>query len=324
MHENSQLPEQPKSVSVVIPAFNEAPRIAKLIHTINEQCPAECQLEIIVIDDASTDETAQQAISAGAIVASRLTSNDGGNPAASRNLGAAISHGDLIIFLDADCMPYKNWLNQLLLRCVSNAVVSGSLELPDGLSFSARLDYYTGWYNFHPSRPAGEVMNAPPCNLAVNRVSFFSTEGFTEKHPIAYSHEELAWQAELLQQGSTLYFEPTAIADHFNRPGFKNLFRRNYRWGYSAIEAKSSTKNTQAPWLYKHVNLLIITSPLFSILSTGYIVWRWVQAKKIEPILCLPIIFLIRISYTIGMVTGELHRKHRSSNDLYDHRPRWE
>lgn len=324
MQNDSQLTKQAKSISVVIPAFNEERRIATIIHTIYEQCPTENKLEIIVVDDASTDETAQRATSAGAIVASRLTSNDGGNPAASRNFGAAISHGELIIFLDADCIPYENWLNQLLFRCESNAVVSGSLALPKGLSFSARLDYYAGWYNFHPSRPAGEVMNAPPCNLAVNRDLFLSTEGFTEKHPVAYAHEELAWQAEVLQSGYTLYFEPAAIAYHFNRPGFRNLFRRNYRWGYSAIEAKSPSKNAQASWLYRHENLLIVTSPIFAVVSTAYITWRWMQAKKLEPLLCFPIIFLLRIAYTIGMVTGGRHWSHRLSNDISEHRPRWE
>ena len=48
----------PFSVSIVIPAFNEARTIARVIHAAREQCPA---AEIIVVDDASRDGTADQA-----------------------------------------------------------------------------------------------------------------------------------------------------------------------------------------------------------------------------------------------------------------------
>ena len=63
----------------------------------------------------------------------------------------------------------------------------------------------------------------------------------TEQQPVAYAHEELAWQAEVRRRGGHIVFDPEAIVFHYNRPGFGNLLRRNYRWGYSAIESKSPT-----------------------------------------------------------------------------------
>ena len=113
--------------------------------------------------------------------------------------------------------------------------------MPAGLSTSARLDYYCGWYHVHPRRPPRHVPNHPPGNLSVRRSAFAATCGFSEREPLAYAHEELEWQAELQRNGGKIYFEPRAVAYHWNRPGFGNLLRRNYRWAYSSIEGKAES-----------------------------------------------------------------------------------
>src|SRR5262245_25473693 len=58
----------PFSVSIVIPAFNEGRTIGQVIGAALAQCP---DAEVIVVDDASKDDTAQQAEAAGARVICR-------------------------------------------------------------------------------------------------------------------------------------------------------------------------------------------------------------------------------------------------------------
>ena len=98
-------------------------------------------------------------------------------------------------------------------------VVGGSLDLPPHLPASARCDYYCGWYHVHSARPSGKVPNHPPGNLSVRRQLFADSVGFTEQHPIAYAHEELAWQSEVQRRGIEIFFQPSAIVYHRNRPG---------------------------------------------------------------------------------------------------------
>ena len=213
------------------------------------------EIEVLVVDDGSTDDTAEAASEAGAKVI-RLDGTGGGNPARARNQGAAASRGDPIVFLDADCTPRDGWLDRLLAAHDGGIeVVGGSLGLPPGLSPSARCDYYCGWYHVHPRRAAGFVKHHPPCNLSVRREAFLSTAGFLELHPAAYAHEELQWQAELQSRGGRIYFEPAAAVDHHNRPGFAQLLRRNYRWAYSAIETKAQSGVARMSWLYRYPRL---------------------------------------------------------------------
>jgi glycosyltransferase involved in cell wall biosynthesis len=316
--------EAERTVSVVIPARNEGRSITPLVHTILQQAPAGWAVDVIVVDDGSADDTAERARTAGARVLELGNRPGGGNPAAARNRGALAAVGDPLVFLDADCLPAAGWLARLLAGHESGAaVVGGALDLPDGLSPMARCDYYCGWYHVHSRRPAGDVPNHPPGNVSVRREEFARTPGFTEQQPVAYAHEELAWQAEIRRRGGRLLFDPRAIVYHYNRPGFRNLLRRNYRWGFSAIESKAATGAARLAWVYRYPALLVAASLPLALLSTGYIVGCWLRAGALEPLLMLPYVLAARLAYSAGLVAGGL-RWMRLGPAASEARARWE
>lgn len=174
----------PPTVSVVIPVRNGAALLPTLIAGIHAQPDAERVIEVIVVDDGSTDGTAAVARVAGARVLAPTERS--GNPAHARNVGARAARGDLLVFLDADCVPRKGWLAALLAtRARGWRCVGGALAMPTGLGLMSRLDYYCGWYHVHERQTARPVSHHPPCNLAVDRTLFLDTAGFTEQQPIA-------------------------------------------------------------------------------------------------------------------------------------------
>lgn len=84
-------------VSVIIPCHDRAPTIELCVRSVAAQThPA---IETIVVDDASTDDSAALAESAGATVLRRTVN---GGPSAARNLGAEHARGEILFFLDAD------------------------------------------------------------------------------------------------------------------------------------------------------------------------------------------------------------------------------
>jgi glycosyltransferase involved in cell wall biosynthesis len=96
------------SVSVVIPARDAAPTIVRAVTSVQAQAPD----EVIVVDDASRDDTAAIAESFGARVI-RLAEHQGA--AAARNAGIAAAWGDIVAFQDAD----DEWLPGKLGRQVA-------------------------------------------------------------------------------------------------------------------------------------------------------------------------------------------------------------
>lgn len=289
-------------VSVIIPAHNEASCIARTVSAIKGQATATCSIEVIVVDDASCDDTVQIARDAGARIIEM--GGSGGNPAAARNRGAAVAEGDPLIFLDADCEVADGWLDAFLdAHRAGETIVAGSLDLPDGLSFTAQCDYYCGWYLAHPRRPAAYVPHAPAPNLSVRRDAFLATSRF-EELPYSIASEERIWQAELRNEGHQIYFEPRARAWHYNRPGLAQLLRRNYRWGYASIRSKYESGSARFAWLYRYPRLLIVMSIPLAFAHTAYILACWVRAGIYRPLLMLPLLLLARFAYSIAMMRG--------------------
>lgn len=103
----------PPELSVVVPAFEASRTIAQCIRALRSQTLPREHYEIIVVDDASTDDTYQVASREGARVL-RLERNTG--PGAARNVGVAAARGQLIVFTDADCEPCPDFLADLQVR----------------------------------------------------------------------------------------------------------------------------------------------------------------------------------------------------------------
>ena len=185
-------------------------------------------------------------------------------------------------------------------------MVGGSLEVPQEMPATGRCDHYCGSYHVHPRRPAGYVPNHTPANLSVRRDAFLSTMGFSERRPVADGHEELRWQGQLARAGTRIWFEPSAVVYHHNRLGVANLLRRQYRWGYSAVESKAGSGAARWAWLYGRPRLVIAACLPLALAHTAHTVACWVRHRVLEPLWMLPLIGAARLSYAAGLAVGGL------------------
>ena len=95
--------------SVVVPVRNRPTLIRKCVEGIcGVDYPAK-RFEVIVVDNGSTDHTAQAAREAGA----RVVIEPVANRSAARNRGAQESRAPWIVFIDSDCIPHPQWLQAL-------------------------------------------------------------------------------------------------------------------------------------------------------------------------------------------------------------------
>jgi glycosyltransferase involved in cell wall biosynthesis len=115
-------------LSVIIPAFNEERFPETLTHLRQsiEQLEADGaeEVEIIVVDNASTDRTAEIALSFGAKVISVPQHNIG----KVRNTGARAASGDVLVFLDADTLVPGNLLSRITQVMQAPACVGGAVD----------------------------------------------------------------------------------------------------------------------------------------------------------------------------------------------------
>ncbi|GAF90754.1 unnamed protein product, partial [marine sediment metagenome] len=98
------------NITVIIPAKNEENYIDKCIEGIKAIDFNKNQMEIIVVDNGSKDRTINIASNSGAKVIEVQDVTIG----ELRNYGAKVAKGEILAFLDADCIPHKKWLKNAL------------------------------------------------------------------------------------------------------------------------------------------------------------------------------------------------------------------
>jgi len=160
-------------VSFVIPALNVEKTITKCLKSIFDQDTNE-KFEVILLDNGSQDKTIELASQFGI----RIFKEPGKSVAALRNLGAKFSRGEIIAYVDADCMIARNWLEKAL-RYFNNfkiGAVGSPTRVPDNATWVQKA-----WYvQRKGSDKVEEVEWLPTENLLVRKEAFLEVGGFNE------------------------------------------------------------------------------------------------------------------------------------------------
>jgi len=172
-------PEGASLVSVVIPAHNEELYLFSCLESIRSQDYAG-EYEVIVVDNASTDNTAQIARDWGA----RVAYESRRSPACARQKGAEVARGRIIAFIDADTRAPSHWLSTIVWRFLCDpetVVVSGPYAYNDAGRI-ARIASYGNFISiiidqlFRKAFDKGSAVWG--CNFAVRRSSLMKVGGF--------------------------------------------------------------------------------------------------------------------------------------------------
>jgi glycosyltransferase involved in cell wall biosynthesis len=215
--------------SVVIPARDGARTLGAVLASLATQEPG--PYEVIVVDDASTDETPEIARAHGARVVTPPARRFAGG---ARNHGWDAAQGDVVVFLDADVVPAPDW---------GLALVRALTEFPGAIVGCARsFAPATKWqWVSHlqietPYLPRGgprDVRFVSSYCMAVPRTAPLRWEE-------SYGGEDSVFCADALAHGLRLVFDPRIVARHdHGRTTFADLRAMQRRMAYAL--ARSGT-----------------------------------------------------------------------------------
>lgn len=177
-------------LSFILPAHDEAPLIGATLDAIHAAARA-CGLtyECVVVDDASTDDTARVAVAHGA----RVVPVAFRHIAATRNAGAAAAHGTRLCFVDADTLIDASVLRAAIAALDAGAAGGGCAVRLDGTPpLGIRIFLAVTMQAFRWLRIT------PGCFVFCTRVAFDATGGFDTRY---YAAEDVAFGRALATVG---------------------------------------------------------------------------------------------------------------------------
>jgi cellulose synthase/poly-beta-1,6-N-acetylglucosamine synthase-like glycosyltransferase len=211
-------------VSVIIPALNEEKTIGRCLEALCRMQSAAEEFEVILVDNGSRDRTIEVAGEFNHRLNLRILQRPGVYISELRNWGASFAQGEVLAFLDADCVPAASWITTCVsrLQATNDAVVGAHYRIPQPSSWIAKA-----WYGGSESEKVGAVSYIPAGDLIVSRAAFQAVGGFDES---IHTNEDAEFCHRARARGLSVMAFPDLAVEHLGTPQTLVSFYGKQRW----------------------------------------------------------------------------------------------
>lgn len=213
------------TVSVIIPVLNDAFMLRKVLEALTRQSYPKERIEVIVIDNGSTDNSKEVAETYGVLL---LQETEKKSPYAARNLGFKQASGSVIALTDANKVPDRYWIEEGVKAITEkNAdLAGGEIKFDLGLNPSSAELFDAMTYNDNRTFVLEQKSSAAG-NLFLKRGVLKKAGRFPDRFR---SGMDIWWTQKAVQKGCKLVFSDTAIVYCKPRTLF-SLLKKSYRVG---------------------------------------------------------------------------------------------
>jgi GT2 family glycosyltransferase len=263
------------SVSIIIPTFNGARRIGNCLDALLKQRGTR-DAEILVIDDGSTDDTAQVV---GQYPGVRLITQANAGPAAARNHGAQEANGAIILFTDDDCVPTQNWLEAMLEPFGDPEVVGAKgAYRTHQKRLAARFVQIEYEDRYRLMANLSSIDFVDTYSAAFRRDRFLEIGGYDTSFPVACA-EDIELSYRMSARGWKMKFVPSAVVYHTHPDTFWRYLKKKYKfafWRVLAVRKNPSkgVKDSHTPQIMK-LQLLFAPALLLALVCDRIVMRAW-------------------------------------------------
>jgi cellulose synthase/poly-beta-1,6-N-acetylglucosamine synthase-like glycosyltransferase/peptidoglycan/xylan/chitin deacetylase (PgdA/CDA1 family) len=231
-------------VTVLVPAYNEAVGIEATLRSIAGTYP---DLQVVVIDDGSTDDTAGIA-EALALPAVEVVRQPNAGKAAALNTGLAHARNDIVVMVDGDTVFEPDTVRQLVqpLRDPAVGAVSGNTKVGNRGGILGRWQHLEYVIGFNLDRRMYDVLNCMPTvpgaagafrREALDAVGGVSTDTLAEDTDLTMAVTRAGWRVVYEERARAWTEAPATL---------NALWRQRYRWCYGTL---------QSIWKHRHATV---------------------------------------------------------------------
>jgi|GEM_PF-323695 len=283
------------AISVIIPAYNAVDTLGSLLLSLSRQTLSPD--EIILVDDHSSDNTAQLARGFCKVITTERNSG----AAVARNLGIRTAKGEVLAFIDSDCIAASDWIEKIRKNFIEEKtdLLMGCVKIPPstylGDSISA-LGFpgggAIGFEKIWRVDPEGFTDHLTSCNFAIRKAIFEKYGMFDETFSVYCEDSELSFR--LKKKGVRIRYCPEVVVYHKAQTEMLPFLKRNFKVG-------------RANYLFKQKVGPVRSFIRLRIWSTRNILRTYYADKKFPLIFTL--LFLSFVLQQIGFLTEATSRK---------------
>ncbi len=261
---------QPLTISVIMPVYNGAEFIITSLPPLLAMQQRGEIMEVIVVDDGSTDRSRQIAQDLGAIV---ISSGGRMGPGGARNQAAAVAQGELLWFVDADVVVHADAAECLSRGFADQQVVAvfGSYDSnPPAKNFFSR--YKNLVHHYYHQRANDEAQTFWSGCGAIRRTTFLVSGGFDVERYKYPSIEDIELGHRLVNAGGRVRLLRDVQCTHLKVWRFGNLihteiFRRAIPWSRLILSSGSGIPNDLNVGMSEQVRAFIASALALSIVA---------------------------------------------------------
>ena len=228
--------------SIIVPSYNRKHELQSLLESLEKQeLPVE-QYEVIVVDDGSTDSTAEWMgkFQATSPLHLRFFQQGHGGPGAARNHGAANAAGQVFVFTDSDCIAPPSWLTEIKRVFNSDPTVQAfggpddaSSDFPPllkAINYSMTAFLTTGGMRGGKKKRLARYYPRS-FNMGLRRELYQKIGGFG-----ALRHgQDIEFSRRIIKSGAKIVYIPNAPVFHKRRASLAAFFKQVFNWGVARI-----------------------------------------------------------------------------------------
>lgn len=259
------------SVAIIVPCFNEARTIASTMHSLLALDYPRKKMEIIVVDDGSTDNTLTIARTYEHDPRVRVFHKENGGKHTAMNLGLSLTSAELIGCLDADSTVEKDALREIvpIFHNPKIAAVTPGIHVREPktlLQHMQNVEYRLSLFNRFIFAALGSVFITP------GPFSIFRTSVIRELGAWRYAHstEDMEMAMRMQAAGHMIANAPRALV-YTNTPRtIRALFKQRVRWTYGWLRNMVDYRRMLGNREFGDLGLIILPSAIISIIAGIY------------------------------------------------------
>ncbi|HEU5159685.1 MAG TPA: bifunctional polysaccharide deacetylase/glycosyltransferase family 2 protein [Streptosporangiaceae bacterium] len=225
------------AISIVVPAYNEEAGITATVRSlVDTTYPG--PIEVIVVDDGSTDQTAWLVDALGLPEVRLICQDNGGKPAA-LNTGIGHAAHDVLVLVDGDTVFQPDTLGRLVAALAGPDVgaVSGNTKVANRGGLLGRWQHIEYVIGFNLDRRMFDVLECMPTvpgAIGAFRRAALASVGGVSRDTLA---EDTDLTMAIRRAGWRVVYEETAVAWTEAPASLRQLWRQRYRWCYGTLQA---------------------------------------------------------------------------------------